>query len=98
MFSEFTKRPIIISPEILPEDILSPAKGIVFSNSSQNEVYFEIQTAAPKEIQYAYGDSKKSVLFSEKEGVLHFAVPIQLGSDTLIIYFDKKPVLAYKVI
>ncbi|MAO09210.1 MAG: hypothetical protein CL596_10910 [Alteromonas sp.] len=98
MFSEFTKRPIIISPEILPEDILSPAKGIVFSNSSQNEVYFEIQTAAPKEIQYAYGASKKSVLFSEKEGVLHFAVPIQLGSDTLIIYFDEKPVLAYKVI
>lgn len=97
MFSEFTQGPLIISPNLLSEDILSPRKGTLYSNSSMNKIYFEIKTAVPKEIQYAYGDQKESVLFNEKEGVIYFTVPIEIGYASLLIYFDNKPVLGYKL-
>tara|TARA_R110002074_G_scaffold696_5_gene4019 strand:+ start:177007 stop:177933 length:927 start_codon:yes stop_codon:yes gene_type:complete len=96
-FSEFTQGPLIISPNLISEDIISPKNGTLYSNSSMNEIYFEIKTTAPKEIQYAYGDQKESVLFREKEGVIHFTVPVQMGHTSLLIYFDDKPVLGYKV-
>ncbi len=96
-FATFQQWPLIISPQILPKDVLSPEGGTVFSNSSMNEVYFEIQTASPKEIHYSYGKEKESVVFSVKEGVLNFSVPVQIGPSSLVIYFDEHPVLGYKV-
>ncbi|MEZ4779737.1 MAG: transglutaminase domain-containing protein [Flavobacteriaceae bacterium] len=96
-FDDFSKAPLVISSELLFKDILSPKGGTILSFSSMNEVYFEIRTAAPKEIQYAYGGTKESVQFSEKEGIVTFTVPVQIGQDSLLIYFDNQPVLGYKV-
>ncbi|HAT64193.1 MAG TPA: hypothetical protein DCS66_06270, partial [Flavobacteriaceae bacterium] len=48
-FSEFTQGPLIISPNLISEDIISPKNGTLYSNSSMNEIYFEIKTTAPKE-------------------------------------------------
>ncbi|HPF11599.1 MAG TPA: transglutaminase domain-containing protein [Flavobacteriaceae bacterium] len=96
-FHEFTNRPLIIAPSLLPEALLSPQKGILYSNSSMNEIYFEIKATAPATIHYAYGTKKESVIFSNKEGILQFTVPVQMGDDSLIIYFDDTPVLGYKI-
>lgn len=96
-FEEFSKAPLLISPNLLREDILSPKGGTLLSFSSLSEIYFEIQAATPKEIEYAYGTTKESVLFSEKEGIIHFTVPVQVGHDSLLIYFDNEPVIGYKV-
>lgn len=96
-FSEFTKSPLILSRNLLPEDILSPKSGTLLSFSSMNEIYFELKTTSPKEIQYAYGNTKESVQFSDKEGVVTFTVPVQIGHDSLLIYFDNQPILGYKV-
>lgn len=96
-FSEFTQGPLIISPNLISEDIISPKNGTLYSNSSMNEIYFDIKTTAPKQVQYGYGVQKESVLFREKDGVIHFTVPVQMGHTSLLIYFDDKPVLGYKV-
>lgn len=97
MFTDFTNGPLIISPNLLFEDIFSPKGGTIFSHSSMNEIYFEIKTAAPKDIYYAYDNEKELVLFKEKDEVIHFTVPVQIGHNSLLIYFDEKPVLGYKV-
>ncbi|MEZ4874286.1 MAG: transglutaminase domain-containing protein [Flavobacteriaceae bacterium] len=97
MFSAFNNQPLILSSNLLPEAILSPKGGTIDSHSSMNEIYFEIKTPAPKTIQYAYGNAKEEVFFSEKDGIVHFAVPVQIGVASLLIYFDGKPVLGYKV-
>ena len=96
-FTEFKRLPLIISNELLPEAIISPKEGVLNSNSSMNEIFFELKTKAPKQIQYAYDIIKETVPFIENDGILTFTIPVQIGSHSLLIYFDDEPVLGYKI-
>ena len=96
--TNFSKAPLILLPGLLSEQLVAPKRGIINSKSSDNTIYFEIIMKAPQHIHYAYGSDKREVLFEVKEKVLHFSVPVQMGHDTLLIYFDEKPILGYKVI
>ncbi|MEZ4858398.1 MAG: transglutaminase domain-containing protein [Flavobacteriaceae bacterium] len=96
-FENFSNAPLLIAEGLQSSDILSPKGGTINSRSSMNEIYFELKTEAPEEIQYAYGNTKESVLFSEKEGIVTFTVPVQIGHDSLLIYFNNQPILGYKV-
>ena len=97
-YAEFSKAPLILSPQLLLSHIISPKEGYVNSKSSMNTVYFKLQIDPPTAIHFGYGPNKQELQFEVKEGVVHFIVPVQMGHDSLLIYFDGKPILGYKVI
>lgn len=97
-FSTFSNTPLILLPDLLPEQILSPTEGVIDSKISMNTLHFEIATESPKIIQFDYGVGKQEVTFKIKNDTIHFTIPVQTGIHSLLIYFDEKPILGYKVI
>jgi len=97
-FSNFSNMPLIIDSALLSEDILSPKKGIIDSKMSMNTLYFEIVKDSPQKVAFDYGNGKQEVTFEVKDQIVHFSIPVQTGTNFLLIYFDEKPVLGYKVI
>lgn len=96
--NDFSKKPLILVEGLLPEHIISPQGGIIQSRSSDNTLYFKIAAEQPQQIHFAYGKAMQEVKFEVKENIICFNVPVQMGHDRLLIYFDEKPVLGYKVI
>jgi len=94
---EYLDRPIIIDKSLFMEDIISPKKGVISSDTYKKTIPFEIRIASPKKITYSYGKKEKKVLYTEGDGVIKFNITKASGNKNLLVYFDGKPVLAYKV-
>ena len=95
---EFALMPIIIHKELLLDAIENPKSGILRSDAYFGEIPFAIKTSAEYQVSFSYGGEIVPLDTAKTENNrLEFNVPLELGEDKLIIYFDGKPALAYKV-
>jgi len=92
---DFAAIPLLINEKLLLSDIESPSHGVI--SSSDEMINFRIRNIVPSTISYSFGNEKKTVTFSEIDGGIQFSVPIVLGKENLLIYFDDEPALGYKV-
>ncbi|MBK5212548.1 MAG: hypothetical protein JJE55_02660 [Flavobacteriaceae bacterium] len=95
---QFSQRPLIIEKNLMPKDIESPTKGLLFEDEYFGEILFSIENINPKKISYSYGTDVISLGIIEHEANrIKFNVPLTIGAKTLLIYFDGKPALGYKI-
>jgi len=95
---EFSSMPLIIDKNIIYSDIITPNKGVIFSEMYFDEIQFSIMNGHPENVMYSYGDEKFPVTnFNMEEEQMNFSVPLQLGVRNLLIYFDDKPALGYLI-
>jgi len=95
---EFSEMPLIIDRSTKVSDVIIPKKGIIYTEMYFDKIQFEIKNTNPKEVTYSYGSEKLSVTkHTIKENITAFSVPIELGVKTLLIYFDGKPALGYRI-
>jgi len=93
----FAASPLLIQEDLVLEDIEFPKNGIISSLEGDGLIHFSIKNTTFSSLSYSYGNEKTTLPFSEEEGVIQFEIPIALGKENLLIYFDEKPVLGYKV-
>ncbi len=97
--TEFSERPLIIEQNLLPQDIQFPFKGILYGEEYFSEIAFNIDNVKPNSISYNYGTGDKKIENVERlSNGIKFNVPIALGQENLLIYFDGKPALGYRII
>jgi len=95
---EFSELPLIIDSDMLISDIITPKKGIIYTEMYFDEIQFEIKNSNPKKITYSFnGEIKKVIKKSLENEILMFSVPLELGVKQLLVYFDEKPVLGYQI-
>lgn len=94
----FATMPIIIHEQLRREDIASPRNGIISSEDADGAVDFKLRNVSPEFIAYSYGDKQMEVTrIKKEETTLHFSVPLRIGVENLLIYFDGEPALGYKI-
>jgi len=93
----FEQMPLIVYPGLTWEHLIEPKFGIVDSTLEEGSIQFELEGVNPKKVSYAFGSKKRKAKHQIQEGSLFFEIPLTLGSDELIIYFDDQPALAYKI-
>lgn len=96
---EFAALPLLIEPNLKMEDLQEPKLGVISSVDSDGMINFSVKNATPKAVaySYSYGKDKKPVEVTLADNTLQFDIPIELGGDKLLIFFDDKPALGYKV-
>ncbi len=95
---QFSEQPLIIEKNLLPKDIEFPSKGLLFEDEYFDEILFSIENINPEKIAYSYGSDIISVENIEREAKrIKFNVPLTIGAKTLLIYFNGKPALGYKI-
>lgn len=95
---EFSEMPLIIDKEMLVSDIETPKKGIIYTEMYFDEIQFRISNANPKKVTYSYGlESLPVTKLKITNEVLEFSVPIASKFNTLLLYFDDKPAIGYKI-
>lgn len=94
---DFAAIPLLINEKLLLSDIESPSLGVISSSDEDGMINFRIRNIVPSTISYSFGNEKKAITFSEIDGGIQFSVPIVLGKENLLIYFDDEPALGYKV-
>ncbi len=94
----FSLLPLILDKKILPEDIIFPKKGLLAEEEYLGEIVFSIKTRNPESIHYSYDGSQLTPIeFDFSNEVLTFTIPLVLGGEKLLIYFDHQPALGYRV-
>jgi hypothetical protein len=93
----FAAMPLIINKQIQLEDIETPKRGVLIGEEYINEILFVINAPAPKTISYLDGNEKKTLLFTKSETSFNFTVPYNSRLQNILIYFNDKPALAYRV-
>ena len=95
---EFSEMPLIIDRGMLISDIVTPKKGIVYTDMYFDEIQFEIKNANPKKVSYSFKNViKKATKQVQDNGLLKFSVPLELGAKQLLIYFDDQPAIGYQI-
>ncbi len=95
---QFSERPLIIEKNLLPKDIETPSKGLLFEDEYFDKILFSIKNTNPEKISYSYGTEIISIEEIEREtNRIKFNVPLTIGAKTLLVYFDGKPALGYKI-
>ncbi|MBL4662149.1 MAG: hypothetical protein JKY22_00945 [Flavobacteriaceae bacterium] len=94
---EFAAMPLVIQEQLTLNDIESPKQGVISSRERDGFVNFSLRNVSPSKIEYSYGVEKKILEFSNNEGAISFVIPIELGKENLLIYFDNKPALGYMI-
>lgn len=95
---QFSELPLIIEKNLLPKDIEFPATGLLFEDEYFGEILFSIKNTNPEIISYSYGTEIISIDAIEREtNRIKFNVPLTIGAKTLLVYFDGKPALGYKI-
>ena len=95
---EFSKMPLVIEKQLLPSDIETPLQGILYEEEYFGDIPFIINNANAKNITYSFGREEKEVHFVRKsDGRIRFNIPLQIGAKTLLIFFNHKPALAYRI-
>jgi len=94
---DFAAMPLVIQEQMTLDDIESPKAGLISSRDGNGYVNFSLKNVQPSKIEYSYGAEKKTLEFSNDEESISFVIPIELGKENLLIYFDDKPALGYKI-
>ena len=94
----FSKLPLIIHKELFIEDVKRPANGVVSSEENKDVITFLLKIQPPKTISYSYDFGKKEKIkkIKAEDNFLEFQMKTKSNSN-LVVYFDDKPALAYKV-
>ena len=94
----FAAMPLIISENLNMDDIESPLNGILVADTYIDEIAFVVNTIDVSEVSYSYGSDIISIEKMETiDGRLHFSIPLESSKETLLIYFDKRPALGYRI-
>jgi len=93
----FAAMPILIRQGLTMDDVETPKEGIISSEDDDGIINFRIKNAKPAVVSYSYGKEKETVQFTVENEAIQFEVPIVLGKKHLLIYFDDKPALGYRV-
>ncbi len=95
---QFSERPLIIEQNLLAADIESPSKGVLLEDEYFGDILFSIKNINPENISYSYGTKIVAIEKVEREeNRIIFNVPLSIGAKTLLVYFDGKPALGYKI-
>ena len=95
---EFFKMPLIIDKKIGVSDLVNPKTGILYSDEYVNQIVFKLKKVKPETIAYSFnGNSPTLVEFDLSKEGLQFSIKIGKAKGNLLIYFDGKPALGYKV-
>ena len=94
---DFARRPILIWKELLIDQIVRPKDGLLESSVFFGEIPFLLDAVEVKKVSYTFGNERKEVNFLQEDNQLSFSVPIELGKETLLIFFDDQPALAYRI-
>jgi hypothetical protein len=89
--------PLIIQKGLSQDDIEMPLSGIINSESLLGQIDFGIRWEESVKVAYSYGGEKVEIDSEGENGLLRFSIPYELGQQNLLIYFNDKPALAYKV-
>lgn len=98
--TQFFDRPLIIKHGFTFGDIISREKsGVIDQQLYNGEVVFKVVTTVD-EVSYSFGNEtfvldSSSVEISDNETT--FTIPLSLGIDKLLVYFDGKPALGYLI-
>ena len=94
----FSTMPLIISEKLEMGDIESPLNGIIMGDNYFDEIAFVVNTIDVNEVGYSYGDEITPIEKIEIiDGRLHFSIPLESKKETLLIYFDARPALGYRI-
>jgi transglutaminase/protease-like cytokinesis protein 3 len=95
---EFSSMPLIIERSMKYTDLIQPESGIIHSEMYFDEIQFSVKANNPEKIYYSYGGEKDLVNKIKRDrDTVHFSVPLLIGQQNLLIYFDQKPALGFKV-
>lgn len=95
---EFSEMPLIIERKLLLSDIETPKKGIIYTEMYFDAIQFSIKNTNPTSVSYSFGTETFSVEKLDKTNEkIEFSIPIVLGVNTLMIYFDDQPAIGYKI-
>lgn len=95
---QFSERPLVIEKNLFSKDIEYPADGLLVEDEYFDEILFSIKNINPEKISYSYGLEIFSIDEIEREADrIKFNVPLAIGAKNLLVYFDGKPALGYKI-
>ncbi|MEL6810193.1 MAG: transglutaminase-like domain-containing protein [Bacteroidota bacterium] len=94
---DFAALPLLIEEGLRIQDVISPMQGVISSLDEDGQIDFKIRSRQVERITYSFGSEKKTVAFLRQDGFLEFHIPLKLGSRQLLIYFDGKPAMGYKI-
>ena len=89
--------PIVIDQELTLEDLGDQTSGIINAMEVSSPLRFELNMDEETDVSYTFGRDKETVDASIIDGKLVFEIPFDLGEENLLIYFNDKPALAYKI-
>jgi len=94
----FSNMPLLIKDDLKMDQVESPLQGVIQADEYYDTIPFVISNCDVENVSYLLRGKKIPVKNMEiKEGRLHFGVPLELGMKNLLIYFDDKPALAFRV-
>lgn len=96
----FFEQPLLIKKGFTIDQILSKqTNGILHLNSYDGVIAFKIESAMPN-ISYTYGEKLipvNELVYDTSENTTTFTIPVVLGAQTLLIYFNEQPAIGYLV-
>lgn len=96
-YKSFSQQPIYIDASIELAAIATSKVGVIDKDQRANELAFGLLTQVTN-ASYAYDGKIFPVkTIEETESGINFTIPLQRNAETLLIYLDDKPVLAYKL-
>ena len=94
----FSEIPLLIEKNLLLSEINTPQNGILYAENYLGEIPFDIKNITPNKISYSFGNEKTIIENTERtETNLKFTIPLQPNAEILLIYFDDKPALGYRI-
>ncbi|GAB5398837.1 MAG: hypothetical protein Aureis2KO_04220 [Aureisphaera sp.] len=94
----FAQMPFIIAKNVTIEQLNRQKKGVISSQREDGRIPFSIEVEGITKVSYSYdlGKEVKEIQFTNEES-LDFQIPIELGSENLLIFFNDTPALGYKI-
>ena len=94
-FTTFSQQPIYIDPSLELADYATSTIGVIKKDQESAVIEFGLNTK-PSQISYKYDGDKFPVNgITQTDKGIYFTIPLQRNAETLLIYLDDKPVLAY---
>jgi hypothetical protein len=94
---DFESWPLIIDQQLSMDHVIRPRMGILDSRSVNGAFQFKIRVEAGTRVSYDLGGKKRELEVEQEGETLSFSIPFKLGQSNLLIYFNDKPALAYKI-
>lgn len=94
---DFESWPLIIDQQLSIDHVIRPRTGILDSRSVNGAFQFEIKLEAGTRVSCDLDGKKKELEAGQQGDTLSFSIPFKLGQKNLLIYFNDKPALAYKI-